>query len=83
MLPGMSHAGPIPYNWSLRVEHWTNAVEQAALVAFNLLSSGSPQRYQAIPYFLSDQFGTKIQCLGRIPPDDNVAVIDGARPSGR
>lgn len=69
---------PHPYYGSLRVEHWTNAVEQAVLVASNLLSPGSPQRYQPVPYFWSDQFGTKIQCLGRISPHDDVAVIDGA-----
>jgi phthalate 3,4-dioxygenase ferredoxin reductase subunit len=52
-------------NKDYRVEHWTNAVEQAHVVARQIIDpTAAPEPLKA-PYFWSDQFGTKIQMVGR------------------
>jgi NADPH-dependent 2,4-dienoyl-CoA reductase/sulfur reductase-like enzyme len=58
-----------------RVEHWTNAVEQANLVAHQILRPDQPRHYASVPYFWSDQYGVKIQMVGRIAPGDTVEVL--------
>jgi 3-phenylpropionate/trans-cinnamate dioxygenase ferredoxin reductase component len=60
----------------LRIEHWTNATEQATVVATNLL--GGDAVHDPVPYVWSDQFGVKIQVLGRVAGGDDVAVVSGA-----
>jgi NADPH-dependent 2,4-dienoyl-CoA reductase/sulfur reductase-like enzyme len=56
----------------LRIEHWTNAAEQGAAAATNLLASaagGAPAPYAAVPFFWSDQGRHRIQMLGRPATD--------------
>ncbi len=62
----------------LRVEHWTNAADQGAIAAQNLLA-GVPgaQAYAPVPYFWSDQYEVKIQYVGHARPDDQVKVVHG------
>jgi NADPH-dependent 2,4-dienoyl-CoA reductase/sulfur reductase-like enzyme len=62
----------------MRVEHWTNAVEQGDLAARNLLSGGNGEPYAPVPYFWSDQYGVKIQFVGRSAPGDEVRVVAGS-----
>lgn len=57
-----------------RVGHWTNAVDQAALVAYNIIHTDQPRKYQPAPYFWSDQYGSKIQMIGHIAPADTVDI---------
>jgi 3-phenylpropionate/trans-cinnamate dioxygenase ferredoxin reductase component len=72
------------YGESLRVEHWTNATEQADAAMTSLLAGDGPcEPYASIPYFWSDQFGTKIQLAGRALPGDTVRVVDGSVEEGR
>jgi len=33
--------------------------------------------FEPVPYFWSDQYGVRIQVLGRPLPDDEVVVVDG------
>jgi 3-phenylpropionate/trans-cinnamate dioxygenase ferredoxin reductase subunit len=48
-----------------RVEHWTNTVDHAAIVAGHIApGTHEKKRLAEIPYFWSDQYGTKIQALG-------------------
>lgn len=66
----------------MRVEHWTNTVEQSAAVARNIIKAGkggAPVAYSGIPYFWSDQYGHRLQLVGRAagesvfvqdPPDE-------------
>ena len=64
----------------MRVEHWTNAAEQGAAAAANLLATadGDPAApYQAVPFFWSDQFDRRIQFVGRAHGDDQVHVFAG------
>ncbi|TCC35648.1 NAD(P)/FAD-dependent oxidoreductase [Kribbella speibonae] len=59
----------------LRLENRTNATEQALCVAANIL--GAAQPYRPIPYFWTDQFGTKIQVHGRPSADAAVTIAEG------
>ena len=65
-----------------RVEHWTNAVDQANLVAHQILRPDQPRHYASVPYFWSDQYGVKIQMVGRVAPGDTVEVLRCATPAG-
>ena len=70
----------------MRVEHWTNAAEQGATAARNLLatSKGEPtSAYAAVPFFWSDQFDARIQFLGRTTVDSHAEVVAGDVASGK
>ncbi len=71
---------------TMRVEHWTNAAEQGAVAAQNLLATlrNEPmQPYSAVPFFWSDQFDARIQFLGRAFSTSNVDVVAGSVADGR
>jgi NADPH-dependent 2,4-dienoyl-CoA reductase/sulfur reductase-like enzyme len=64
----------------MRVEHWTNAAEQGAAAAVNLLAelAGEPTTpFAPVPFFWSDQFDSRIQFVGRAHGDDEVQVVAG------
>lgn len=61
---------------SVRVEHWTNANEHADLVASALL--GTERVADAVPYVWSDQYGQRIQIVGRPRATDVVTVLEDA-----
>jgi 3-phenylpropionate/trans-cinnamate dioxygenase ferredoxin reductase subunit len=69
----------------LRFEHWTTAVDQAPVVAQTLVRdlSGRPTEPSAplLPYFWSDQFGRKVQLLGRPGLADSVELLHGEEPA--
>jgi len=70
----------------MRVEHWTNAAEQGAHAATNLLAAmnAEPQTpYEAVPFFWSDQFDARIQCLGRPSANAVVDVVAGNPADGK
>lgn len=58
-----------------RVEHWSNAGDQAKILAGALTGTGDPDASAQVPYFWSDQYGLKIQALGTVSADDDVHVI--------
>lgn len=64
------------YGERMRVEHWTNAVEQARVVVDNMFPhEGAPlHTFSSAPLFWSDQYGIKIQGAGRPRPDDDVEI---------
>ncbi len=65
----------------MRVEHWTNAAEQGAAAARNLLAvtaGGTPTPYESVPFFWSDQFESRIQFVGRAHGGDEVHVFAGS-----
>lgn len=65
----------------LRVEHWTNAAEQGAHAATNLLAEAAGEerpRYETVPFVWSDQYDHRIQCLGHASADDHVEVAVGS-----
>ena len=78
-VPGVVAAGDVVrwhnprYGSPMRVEHWTNAVEQGAHAAATLL--GDPQPYAPVPYLWTDQFDARTRCVGVMAPDDDAAVL--------
>jgi len=71
---------------TMRVEHWTNAAEQGAMAAKNLLATlrkEPSEPYSAVPFFWSDQFDARIQFLGRAFESSTVDVVAGDVTAGR
>jgi 3-phenylpropionate/trans-cinnamate dioxygenase ferredoxin reductase subunit len=67
------------YGEAIRIEHWTNAVEQADAAAARLL--GGPESavpFAPVPFVWSDQYELKIQATGVIRPDDEMFVGHGS-----
>ncbi|CAN5646554.1 FAD/NAD(P)-binding oxidoreductase [soil metagenome] len=58
-----------------RVEHWSNVTEQARVLVPVLLGQDPPEVI-VVPYFWSDQYDVKIQCLGEPEADDIVHVVE-------
>jgi len=87
--PGVVAAGDVA-RWyheglgtDLRVEHWTNAAEQGRAAALALLHGEAAPAYRPVPYFWSDQYGTKIQFVGHARSGDAVTVVEGSPDEGR
>jgi 3-phenylpropionate/trans-cinnamate dioxygenase ferredoxin reductase subunit len=60
----------------VRIEHWTNATDQAKIVAHSIVGPSSPRPARGLPYFWSDQYGTRLQVLGRPDRAENVRILD-------
>jgi NADPH-dependent 2,4-dienoyl-CoA reductase/sulfur reductase-like enzyme len=83
--PGVYAAGDVArwlhegYGEILRIEHWTNATEQADAVAASLLAGSGPcPPFAPVPYFWSDQYDVKLQLAGRAGPGDELRIVDGS-----
>jgi 3-phenylpropionate/trans-cinnamate dioxygenase ferredoxin reductase subunit len=64
---------------SMRIEHWTNATEQADHAAATLLAGdGEVAPFAPVPFVWSDQFDCKLQIAGRIAPGDESCIVDGS-----
>ena len=64
---------------SPRIEHWTNAVEQAVHAAENALAGPEASTsFSSVPYFWSDQYDRRIQFIGGGPPHDEIVIVDGS-----
>jgi len=69
----------------MRVEHWTNASEQGAAAAANLLRwarGETPEPFRTVPFFWSDQYDQRIQFIGRAHGGDDIRVIAGTPGDG-
>ena len=53
------------YGAEMRVEHWTNAVDQAVCVAHNIAHPDELRSYSPVEYVWSDQHDWKVQVVGR------------------
>ncbi|MFI9048144.1 NAD(P)/FAD-dependent oxidoreductase [Streptomyces sp. NPDC053427] len=79
--PGVYAAGDVAswpnphFGTRMRVEHRTNATEQAMAAAGNLLGDNAP--FAPVPYFWSDQYDTRIQAYGIFPADAEVRILHG------
>ncbi|ORB72082.1 FAD-dependent oxidoreductase [Mycobacterium shinjukuense] len=58
-----------------RVEHWSNVADQARVVVPAMLGADVPSNV-VVPYFWSDQYDVKIQCLGEPHATDIVHLIE-------
>ncbi|MBP2476641.1 NADPH-dependent 2,4-dienoyl-CoA reductase/sulfur reductase-like enzyme [Crossiella equi] len=82
--PGVYAAGDVA-SWlhlglgeQVRLEHRTNATEQALAVAKNLLADeGAGQAYTPLPYYWSDQYDLKIMGFGLPGAQDEVEIVEG------
>ncbi len=71
---------------TMRIEHWTNAVEQGMAAARNLLLErrGEPlEAFAPVPYFWSDQHGLSIMASGITSPRDEFRLVHGTLESNR
>lgn len=94
-IPGIYAAGDVarwpnalftPDEPTMRIEHWTNAAEQGAHAARNLLATSRGEKaesYISVPFFWSDQFEARIQFLGRATPEDEMRMVTGIEESGK
>jgi NADPH-dependent 2,4-dienoyl-CoA reductase/sulfur reductase-like enzyme len=83
--PGVYAAGDVARvanRWhrdSPRIEHWTNAVEQAVHAAENVLAGPEASTsFSSVPYFWSDQYDRKIQFVGDARGHDEMMIVDGS-----
>jgi 3-phenylpropionate/trans-cinnamate dioxygenase ferredoxin reductase subunit len=80
--PGVYAAGDVASAWHphyrqhLRVEHWSNALNQGATAGAN--AAGGTEAYARLPYFFSDQYDLGMEYVGYSQPNDRV-VIRGNR----
>ena len=58
-----------------RVEHWSNVAEQARVLVPVLMGQEAPV-LTVVPYFWSDQYDVKIQCLGEPEATDVVHLVE-------
>ncbi len=58
-----------------RVEHWSNVADQARVVVPAMLGRDVPTN-AVVPYFWSDQYDVKIQCLGEPEATDTVHLVE-------
>ncbi len=69
---------------SMRIEHWTNATEQADHAAATLLAGeNGAAPFVPVPFVWSDQYDRKLQIAGRIAAGDEARVVDGSLEEGR
>jgi NADPH-dependent 2,4-dienoyl-CoA reductase/sulfur reductase-like enzyme len=64
------------YGRRMRVEHWTNAIEQGTYAGRRLLGSHDPGGFRSAPYFWSDQYGMRLQSLGSTQGFDEASLLD-------
>lgn len=57
---------------SVRLEHWTNAVEQGRHAAGTLLGESRP--FESVPYFWTDQFNARARFVGWVSPTQELHV---------
>jgi phthalate 3,4-dioxygenase ferredoxin reductase subunit len=74
------HPGHLEY---VRVEHWTNAVDQAVTVAHNIAQPADQRAHHAVEYVWSDQYDWKIQIVGlpsRCRRHELIGTLAGPKP---
>ena len=64
-----------PMGHQARVEHWSNVADQARVVVPAMLGKDVPSNV-VVPYFWSDQYDVKIQCLGEPHATDIVHLVE-------
>jgi NADPH-dependent 2,4-dienoyl-CoA reductase/sulfur reductase-like enzyme len=82
-VPGVVAIGDCAAAWSdtaerhVRIEHWTNALEQPATAVATLLGVEDTAP-TPVPYFWSDQYGVRIQFAGSRLGTDSTHVVEGS-----
>jgi NADPH-dependent 2,4-dienoyl-CoA reductase/sulfur reductase-like enzyme len=60
----------------MRVEHWTNAIEQGQHAARRVLGLHASTGFSSLPYFWSDQADLKLQMVGSGAGHDEVVILE-------
>ncbi|WP_227997023.1 NAD(P)/FAD-dependent oxidoreductase [Nocardia australiensis] len=63
-----------------RIEHWTNAIEQAVCVAHNIVHPDEPVPHDPVAYVWSDQYDWKIQLIGARDLTRDPQIIEQPEP---
>lgn len=64
------------FGTSMRIEHRTNAAEQALTVAANIVNPELARPFAPVPYVWSDQLGVRIQTYGYLPEYNEEHVLE-------
>lgn len=81
-LPHVVAVGDVARVGAARAEHWTSATEQPRVAVGNLLAGHTAEAVRPLPYFWSDQYGSRIQFAGRRRADDTVRLLEGSPEEG-
>ncbi|MFF1688644.1 MULTISPECIES: NAD(P)/FAD-dependent oxidoreductase [unclassified Streptomyces] len=81
-LPQVVAVGDVARVGGARAEHWTSATAQPRVAVRNLLAGRTVETVRPLPYFWSDQYGSRIQFAGRRGDGDLVRVVEGAVQDG-
>lgn len=65
------------YGVAMRIEHWTNAVEQGMTAAANMLAGDAMEPFAPVPYVWSDQYDVSVRFAGYNVGYDQARVIRG------
>ena len=77
-VPGVYAAGDVANAWHphyhrlMRVEHWSNALNQGTTAGRN--AAGQSEIYARLPYFFSDQYDLGMEYVGHTDGDEAVAI---------
>jgi 3-phenylpropionate/trans-cinnamate dioxygenase ferredoxin reductase subunit len=75
---------PLAQGARVRVEHWTNAVEQGQIAGrAALLAPDERRAHEAVPYFWSDQYEVKIQAAGFPALAQRVELLESSADGSR
>ncbi|MEU6993552.1 FAD-dependent oxidoreductase [Streptomyces sp. NPDC046465] len=77
-LPQVVAVGDVARVGGTRAEHWTSATEQPRVAVANLLAGRTVESVRPLPYFWSDQHGSRVQFAGRRGEGDTVRVVEGS-----
>ncbi|MDT0437048.1 MULTISPECIES: NAD(P)/FAD-dependent oxidoreductase [Streptomyces] len=81
-LPQVVAVGDVARVGGVRSEHWTSATEQPRTAVANLLAGRTTRSARSLPYFWSDQYGSRIQFAGRRRDGDTVRITEGGLVDG-
>ncbi|MFH8992396.1 oxidoreductase C-terminal domain-containing protein [Streptomyces sp. NPDC017940] len=81
-LPQVVAVGDVARVDGVRTEHWTGATRQPRVAVRNLLAARTVETFSELPYFWSDQYGSRIQFAGHRPADATVRIEEGNPDSG-
>ncbi|MDI3385527.1 FAD-dependent oxidoreductase [Streptomyces sp. B-S-A8] len=81
-LPQVVAVGDVARVGGARAEHWTSATAQPRVAVRNLLAGHTVEHVRPLPYFWSDQYGSRIQFAGRREQDDVPRIVEGSTEEG-
>ncbi|MFE1955398.1 NAD(P)/FAD-dependent oxidoreductase [Streptomyces sp. NPDC059524] len=81
-LPHVVAVGDVARVAGARAEHWTSATAQPRVAVRNLLAGRTVEHARPLPYFWSDQYGSRIQFAGRRREGDVPRIVEGTIEEG-